>query len=225
MLRALFFDFNGVLIDDESIHFRTFQRVLKEEGIDLSENEYMETYLARDDKACFTGALKGAGRGVDPEKVTELIGRKSRYYDEAVSNGFAIFPGADTFIRTAAEKYPTGVVSGALRNEIDRALKELRLEGVFKVIVSAEDVKRSKPDPACYKLALERLNQTLKAENQIRPAECIVFEDATGGVIAAKRAGMKCIALLNTYNRSALKAADLCVASLGDLTLKELEAL
>jgi beta-phosphoglucomutase len=223
VLRAIFFDFNGVLVDDEAIHFKTFHHVLKEEGIDLTEEEYFATYLARDDRGCFTHAMKTAGKPMDQKKLDELIAHKSAFYDEEIEKDFTIFPSADLFVRKCAQKYPIGLVSGALRGEINYVLKEIKLDKIFTVIISTEDVESSKPDPECYEKALLKVNEARKTTPPIQPSECLVFEDAVGGIKSAKDAGMKCVALLNTYNQNDLKAADLCIQSFNGIDLAKIE--
>ena len=142
MLRAILFDFNGVLVDDEPIHFELFRQVLEEEGIVLTSEDYYAEYLGFDDRGCFNAAFAAAGRTLTPEALSRLIDRKSAYYQERIrQQGFPFFPGAGELIEAvAAADLSLGVVSGALRGEVEGALEQIGMRGYFKAVVTAEDV-------------------------------------------------------------------------------------
>ena len=91
MIRAVIFDFNGLLVNDESLHFELFREVLGEEGIALSEKEYHEKYLGYDDRGCFDAAIRAAGRASGDGIVADLIDRKARRYEQKAREGLRIF--------------------------------------------------------------------------------------------------------------------------------------
>src|SRR5919109_4423287 len=93
MLRAVIFDFNGIIVDDEPIHFKLFQRVLGEEGITLTEEAYYARYLGFDDRGAFTAGFRETNRSLTDEKLAELIERKAAYYQQAIRDHVEIFPG------------------------------------------------------------------------------------------------------------------------------------
>src|SRR5690242_10510023 len=122
MLRAVIFDFNGIIVNDEPIHFKLFQRVLGEEGITLTEDIYYARYLGFDDKGAFTAAHQDNGQPLTESKLADLIARKAVFYQEAIRNHVEIFPGVKSLIGELAPKLPLGVASGALRHEIETIL-------------------------------------------------------------------------------------------------------
>lgn len=221
MLRALIFDFNGIIVDDEPIHFQLFQRVLGEEGIDLTEEAYYARYLGFDDRGAFTTGFAEHRRALDDAKLAELIDRKAIYYQDAIRNHVAIFPGVNSLVASAAAILPLAVASGALRQEIETILAGAGLLRHFQAIVSAEDVERGKPEPEIFLKALAALN-IRQSGLQIAPADCLVIEDSREGIRGARRAGMKCLAVTNSHPAELLKEADAVVNSLEEVTLADL---
>ena len=89
---AVIFDFNGVLVDDEAIHFALFREVLAQEGVMITERDYHERYLGYDDRGCFEAALADAGQSADRERVDQLITQKARRYVEVAGQGLRFLP-------------------------------------------------------------------------------------------------------------------------------------
>ncbi|MEW6734979.1 MAG: HAD family phosphatase [Acidobacteriota bacterium] len=216
MLKAIIFDFDGVIANSEPTHFATFRRVMAEEGIDISQADYYQNYLAMDDRGAFTRALTQAGRQ-DLICVPELIKRKADYFQAHWQTEMVIYPDALAFIPTVANHYPLAINSGALRHEIELVLAQIKLRQHFSLIVSSEDVTNCKPDPEGYRLALARLN-TQYPKLTAQPEECLVIEDSVGGVASAIAAGMRCVAVTNTYAAQQLTQATSVVSSLNELT-------
>ena len=127
MLRAVIFDFNGIIVNDEPIHFRLFQRVLGEEGIPLTEEDYYARYLGFDDRGAFIAGYHDHHRELSDAKLTELIERKAVYYQEAIRNHVEIFPGVKSLVASLADSLPLAVASGALRQEIETILSTIGL--------------------------------------------------------------------------------------------------
>ena len=219
MLRAVIFDFNGIIVDDEPIHFRLFQRVFAEEGIDLNEAAYYQRYLGFDDRGAFLAGFRDHGRTVAAAKLRELIARKAEYYQKAIRNHAAIFPGVRALVEELSRTIPLAVASGALRQEIETILQTAGLLNHFRAIVSAEDVQQGKPEPEIFINALAALNAERGDAAAIAPTECVVIEDSKEGVRGARRAGMKCLAVTNSHPAELLKEADAIVASLEEVTL------
>lgn len=226
MLQAVIFDLNGVIVNDEPIHFRMFQQVLAEEGIPLSQEEYAERFLAMDDRGCFQAVLTDHGRPVTPAEVNRLIARKAQLYAETIQREFAVFPGAVEFVKATAQEYPIALATGALRQEAEFLLQQAGLKQEFSVMVTAEDTTAGKPDPQVYRLALERLNAQQPAYRpSIPPPACLVVEDSRHGVTGAHAAGMKCLAVTNSYPAETLAEADLVVPSLEHLQIHRVASL
>jgi HAD superfamily hydrolase (TIGR01509 family) len=224
MLRAVIFDFNGIIVDDEPIHFKLFQKVFREEGITLSEKVYYERYLGFDDRGAFTAGFRENKQPLDDAKLQQLIDRKADYYQDMIRNHVSIFPGVRSLVSALTEKLPLAVASGALRNEIETILETAGLLYAFKVIVSAEDVKRGKPAPEIFLKALAELNAG-EGAHSIEAANCVVIEDSKEGVRGARHAGMKCLAVTNSYPAELLREANLVVKSLEEVTLPVLQKL
>ncbi len=228
VLRALLFDFNGVLVDDEPIHLELFQKVLGEEGIALSREEYYAEYVGYDDRGCFAILLEQAGQSADPTRLMRLIARKATYYQERIhQQGYPFFPGAVELVQAAAGVGMTlGVVSGALREEVEGALRQAALRHLFRVLITAEDVAESKPDPEGYRRALEVLNSTPPLPERLyHPHEVLAVEDTPAGLKAAAGAGLVTLGIAHTYSEAELAAADLVAPSLHGLGLERLQAM
>jgi beta-phosphoglucomutase len=225
MLRAIIFDFNGIIVDDEPIHFELFKRVLNEEGIGLTETDYYARYLGCDDRGAFTIAYREHGRALTNLKLAQLIERKAAYYREDIKTKIRVFPGVQRLVPNLAKKFPLAVASGALRNEIKVILSSIGLFDEFRAIVSAEDVVRGKPEPEIFLKALARLNLALNSDHAISPAECLVIEDSKEGIRGARRAGMRCLAVTNSHPAELLNEADCVVSSLEGVSQPQLEAI
>ncbi len=225
MIRALIFDFNGVLVDDEPLHYELFAQVLGEEGVKLAEADYYRHYIGFDDRGCFQAALAQAGRPSDPLLLMRLITRKATYYRERIrAEGYPFFAGACALVKSAAQAgLPLCVVSGALREEVEGALVQAGVSEHFKALITAEDVQAGKPDPEGYQRALEALNSRPPLPDRlIHPHEALAIEDTPAGLAAAAAAGLSTAGVAQTHPASALAEADLVVGSLARAELRDL---
>jgi HAD superfamily hydrolase (TIGR01509 family) len=222
MLRAVIFDFDGVITDSEILHFRAFNAVLAPHGFELTKHEYYKDYLGMADKDCFK-ALIGEGRlRLQEAQIPVLIQQKTRLFEQLARTEGRIIEGVREFLDVLARaQVPIAICSGALRPEIELILEEAGLRGHFDIIVSAEEVHRGKPDPEGFLLTLQRLNDIWP--DPIAPEYCVVIEDSHWGLKAARAAGMRTIAVTNTYEPAQLKQADKIVARLDQLTMAELQ--
>lgn len=228
MLRAVLFDFNGVLVDDEPIHLEVFQKVLGEEGIPLAAEDYYRSYLGLDDLSCFAAVLREAGEKPEPSRLVRLIARKAAYYQNRIwTSGYPFFPGAVELVEElAAAGRMLGIVTGALLEEVEGALRQAGLRDRFKVLVTAEDVSAVKPDPEGYRRALEALNSRPPLpERLIHPHEVLAVEDSPAGLAAAAESGLVTLGVAQTYTADRLHGADAVAESLRGLTLGRLEQL
>jgi HAD superfamily hydrolase (TIGR01509 family) len=222
VLRAILFDFNGVLVDDEPLHCDLLCRILGEEGIELDEQQYYRSFVGLDDRKSFRLALERAGREIDEIQLMRLMARKATYYQERVrADGFPFFPGALALVREAAARGLTlGVVSGALRAEIEGALRHGDVADLVKTVVAAEDVDATKPDPGCYLRALQELNgRPPLPERLFHPHEVVAIEDTPIGIAAAAAAGVVVLGVTHTYPASELGEADDIVERVADVTV------
>lgn len=217
-LRALIFDFDGVIANTEPLHFAGLRQTLREIGIELTEAEYYADYLGYDDRGCFIAALSANHRPIDPADITQLMKRKAVAYLESVKHHQVIFPGIPEFVRTAARVYPLAIASGALRHEIEYILEEAGLRETFLHITSAEDVTKGKPDPQPFLVTLKALQQH---DVSLTTSSCLVIEDSLPGIHGAKAAGMKVLAVTNTHTVQDLHEAHAITHSLKETSLED----
>lgn len=224
MIQAVFFDFNGVVVDDEPLHMKAYTETLREEGVELTEADYLDS-LGMDDATFVRAAYARAGR---EEELTEeilrrVIGREAAKHRELLGDTPPLFPGVVTFVKALARLHPLGIVSMSTREQVDHTLALAGLTPYFTVHVTAEDVDACKPDPSCYRRALELLNAKRSGEAHVLPHgpdECLVIEDSPPGIRAGRAAGMRTLGVTNTVAERALReaGADVVTRSLFDWT-------
>ncbi|HZC67890.1 MAG TPA: HAD family phosphatase [Nitrospirales bacterium] len=219
MLKAIIFDFDGVLADTEPLHFKMFQRVLHEEGLPLSEQDYYQKYVGLDDNGCFQALLSAHERPAPPETVRRLVERKAVLMLEQIKVSPVVYPGIEDFVKRAAGNYRLSIVSGALRHEVEFILESVGLRSSFEHITAAEDVRNGKPDPEGYLHALQALNRRVA----VQASDCLVIEDTIAGIQAAHAAGMRCLAVSTTYPADQLVGADAVASALKGYDLEALE--
>jgi beta-phosphoglucomutase len=205
MIRALIFDFNGVLADDDPIHMQAFREVAREEGLEFTDEEYLDRYLPLNDRDCFRTLYENNSRILPVSKLQELIQRKSVYYFRAIADRPVMFESAAAAVHAAAGKVPLAIASGAKLNEIRHILSEAGLHGCFTAIVAAEDVEFGKPHPEPFLRALDKLRER---EPSLKASECVAIEDSIGGIQSAHKAGMRCVAVAHSYGRDRLLTAN-----------------
>ena len=225
MIRAVIFDFNGVLVDDEHVHFELLRDILADQGIAMTEEAYQAEYLGYDDRGCFEVALQRAGKPADRDLVDSLIERKASHYITVAERGLKTFAGAADSVRRLAERWPVAICSGALLNEIEFALERYGLRDEICAIVAAEHTQRCKPDPEGYFLALDALRD--ECGEDVEAGHCLVIEDSLAGIQAGKAAGMWTIGVTHTYPADALRhaGADAVLETLEDLTVDWVKSL
>jgi HAD superfamily hydrolase (TIGR01509 family) len=213
---ATLFDYNGVLVDDEIVHLHAFRDVLAALGIDVSEQDYWERYLGFDDLGAFRAMLEDAGRPASARELADLVEAKRPFYLARAKAALRAFDGAAEVVRRRASLAPVGIVSGALRDEIELGLELLGIVGEIAFVVSAEETRACKPDPEGYLIAKKRLADLI-ADGAER---AVVVEDSLAGVRAAKAAGLSCIAVAHSYAEDELQAAgaDAVVTRIAELT-------
>lgn len=226
MLQAVIFDFDGVIADSEPLHLRAYQSVLHAEGIELDKKDYYGRYLGYDDAGLFEALATDRGIAVSTGTIDKWIASKSRIVEEMLSNHSVVFPGATSCVKMFSERVPLAIASGALEPEIAMVLEHAGLSSCFEAIASASDGVRGKPAPDLYLLAIAKLRERLKGQtpsDPLDPASCVAIEDSHWGLEAARRAGLRCVAVTHTYPAAELGRADLIVDRLSDLTLSSVE--
>ncbi|HEY6081767.1 MAG TPA: HAD family phosphatase [Polyangiaceae bacterium] len=224
MFPATFFDFNGILVNDEQVHLETFREVLATLGVELSEQDYLQRYLGFDDAGAFRAVLADAGRPASEQQIAELIEAKRPLYMQRARAALPTFPGAAELVRLCASAGPALVVSGALRDEVELGLEVLGVRSSIQHIVAAEDTQACKPDPEGYLLAKRWLSERGQGAAAGR---ALVIEDSLAGVQAAKAAQLPCIGVAHTYTAEELQGAgaDAVAAKLADIDQALLQGL
>jgi beta-phosphoglucomutase len=211
---AVIFDFDGVLVDTEPMHYRAFFEVLDPLGMGFPWKEYVAIYMGFDDRDAFREAFRAKGVDLDDANLAKLVAAKSRAFLDGIRNGVTAFPGAVPMIESLhAAGRPLALCSGALRCDIDPILAGLGVARCFDVIVSADDVRRSKPDPESYALAFRRLSETY-LPSLTDHGKSIAVEDTPAGIRSAKGAGLRVLAVTNSYGEAELAEADWITDSL-----------
>lgn len=217
MLSAVIFDFDGIIVDSEPMHFRAFNEVLNPMELNITWDDYCETYIGFDDRDAFRTVFKENDRKICNNDLSDLIEKKAEIFQKYIENGEAEpLPGAVELIKSIPVRLPVALCSGALREDIDPIITRLGIADIFTVIVTAEDTDKSKPDPAPYQLALEKLEID-------DPATAIAIEDTPAGIVSAKGAGLKVLAVTNSYDRAYLMEADAVTDSLEHVSRPTLE--
>jgi len=223
-LDALIFDFDGVIVDSEPVHMATFQQVLRDEGIEMSSEDYYGKYLGFDDHDCFKAVGSDHDRPFSDAEIRRLTEAKTQLVLQEFQTSIKALPGAVELIRKIARtRTPLAICSGSLREEIQVASESIGVRDCFKVIIAAEDVQRGKPDPEGYRLALEQLAPF--AASGPTAATSVVIEDSPAGIQSAAALGIKVLAVSTSYPAAELTDADRIVASLADITPADLEEL
>jgi beta-phosphoglucomutase len=220
-LRAVLFDFDGVLVNSEPLHFAALRDALAPEGVTIDEQEYAQTYLAYDDWEAARIALARNGRSHDSEHVAAVAARKAALF-EAMLAHIPLFPGARELVLTLSAEYPLAIASGARRCEIESMLAGVGLLDAFSTIVGADDVESTKPHPEPYLTAMRRLDGRAPG---LVPAECLVFEDSMAGIASALAAGMTVVAVAHSYASEQLSAAHHVIPSFEGLAVPALRSL
>jgi len=219
-VQAVIFDFDGIVVDSEPLHHRAFGRVLAPLGLDFSWEMYRDIYLGFDDRDVFRERFKRDGRPLGDALLLALMANKAQAFIDIVrEGGVTPYSGVVTLIQQLSAYLPIAICSGALRSDIEPILDILGLSDVFPVMVTADQVHVSKPDPESYRLAVERLRQQFP-ERVTDPACCVAIEDTPAGIEAATRAGLKVVAVTNTYAASELITAHRIVDSLANVDIK-----
>lgn len=200
-LKAVLFDFNGVIINDEPLHEKLIEQILIEENLRPIPGEFQQVCLGRSDRVCLTELVNRRGRVVSESYLIQLMQRKAQAYQQQLDSmqKLPLYSGLDDLIfQVRSLHLKLAIVSGAMRSEIELVLNRANLAPHFPVIVAGDDITTSKPEPDGYLLAVERLNQEYP-DLQLQPSECLAIEDTPAGIQAAKRAGISVVGVANTY--------------------------
>ena len=228
MIKAIFFDFNGVIIDDETIQMKAYQEILRGHQIDLTEEWYMSA-LGMDDRTFVKAMFDRAKRPLTDPVLETVLGEKTDMHRQMIEDELPLFPGVLTFLKAASREFSLGLVSMANKTEVGYVFQRANLTPLFSIIVTAGDASACKPAPDCYLTGLTKLNEKRQHERKLPllPSECLAIEDSPPGIQSARAAGMRTLGITNTVSEEALRAAGANVvsASLADWTVDAVKLL
>lgn len=219
MLDAIVFDFDGVIVDTEPVHYRAFLEVVGPMGVDFGYDHYLREYVGYDDRDGFRAMCGEIGVEPDEARLAELIRAKAEAFIRLAGQTVEPFPGVVELIESSSVAMPIAICSGALRSDIEAALAGIgdgRLLDRFAAVVTAEEVARSKPDPQSYALAVERLG--------VLPGSALAIEDTPAGLVSARDAGLRTLGVTTTHPAEELEIAERIVPSLGGVTPEQLQS-
>lgn len=224
MLKAVIFDFDGVITDSEILHLRAFNKVLAQFDVEIKKKDYYSKYLGYTDIDCYRHLIKDGFIKVDKNKIAELVEQKDLVFKKLAQTEGRTIDGVREFLNMLKQNHiHIAICSGALLSEIELMLDEAKLRSYFETIVAAEHVKKGKPHPEGFLRTLKRLNKSRKV--QISVKQCVVIEDSQWGLQAAKAAGMHSVAVTNSYGAEQLHLAEKIVDNLKDLRMEDLQNL
>lgn len=226
MLKAVLFDFNGIIINDERFHSQLVEQILIEENLRPQSGEFRQVCLGRSDRTCLNELLTRRGRVLSESYLTQLVNRKTQAYQQQIKQleKLPLYPGLEDLIfQLRAKELKLAVVSNSPLEEVKLVLNRATLAEYFKVLVGADEVTTAEPELDGYFLAVERLNQ-LYPELNLRVVECLAIEHTPVGIEAAQRAGMQVVGVAHTYPFHMLqRLADWTVDYLCDLEIERLQ--
>lgn len=220
MIRAIVFDFDGVIADTEPLHFRAFEKVLAETPWQITEEQYFTRYLGLTDKAMLERLTSDRNTPFAAGQLAELLQKKYEYYLAMIANGIEPTPGLLSFMQTIPPECPVAICSGARHREIELILAHMGIRERFVNVVSSEDVRTSKPDPSGYLLTLKYLRERV---SRLEASEVLAIEDSPLGIEAAALAGMKTMAIQPAHSRVNVSRADAQVPDFVGINFAQLQ--
>jgi beta-phosphoglucomutase len=225
MLDAVIFDFDGIIVDTEPLHYRAFQEVLAPLGLGYSWQDYLDRYIGFDDRDALRNVFSSVGKALADGELVKLVEEKGAAFQRIIASGVVDpYPGVDELLRALSGRIPLALCSGALPSDIGPILMRLGITGIFDVIVTAADVQSSKPDPESYSLAVARLKEA-HPDRGINAENCLAIEDTPAGIASARGAGLKVLAVANSYPEGELSGAAQVVETLAGVDLQSLSLL
>ena len=200
-LKAVLLNFNGVIINDEAIHQELINNILLEENLRPDDDDYKQYCWGKSDRTCLKSILASRGRILPDKYINKLIATKTTAYRQKIEQlaTLPLYPNLIEFLtQLKTQGLIIGLVTGALRSEVEFILQKAEIAQYFTIIIGGDDLEASKPEADSYLLAIERLNQQQPQLN-LQPSECLAIEDTTVGIAAAKKAGVQVVGISHTY--------------------------
>ena len=213
-VEAVIWDMDGVIADTGPYHLSAWQEVFRQRGVKFTEEDFKRNFGRKND----TIIRDALGEQIAQGEIDSIAREKEKTFRRVIGQKIKTFPGAVELLQSLKQhRFKMAIASSTPIENIRLITGSLGIDNCFQSIISDKDVTEGKPSPQGFLLAAQRLG--------VEPRNCIVIEDAMAGVAAAKRAGMRCLAITNTHPRQSLKQADLIVDTLEAVTVNDLEKL
>jgi HAD superfamily hydrolase (TIGR01509 family) len=190
MIKAIFWDNDGILVDTERLYFAATKKTLKTVDIDLTREMYINNFLIRGNGTWHLASEKG----LTSDDIDKLRNERNALYGQMLECECKIIDGAREVIEGLYGKYLMGIVTSSRKDHFDLIHKPLGLLKYFDFILTGDDYKKFKPDPEPYLLAVEK--------SGFNKEECIAIEDSERGLISAKAAGIHCFVIPNELTKN-----------------------
>jgi len=224
VLKAVIFDFDGVISDSEPCHLAAYNEILADFGIQISKDQYYAEYLGFTDYELLKDIKKRYKTDFKGISIEQLIEQKAEVFQELIRQTDHLIDGIVELIEELKKNnIKVAINSGAIAADIKVMLAGCPIGNSFDVIVCADDVTKGKPDPQGYRLTLEKLNAV--SDSPISAKQCVVIEDSHWGIVSAKKAGMHVIAVTNSYAADQLKDAEMIIDSVRQLKISDMQKL
>ncbi len=226
-IRAIVFDFDGVIADTERLHHESLAAVAEPLGVAMDYEHYLRHYVSFDDRDCMRALLAEVAGGapllegapeLEAEQMAVLLAEKATAFERALERPVPTIPGVEKFLGQVPGEMPVAIATGSSRRDLTTVLARLGLGERFAVTVCADDVSRSKPDPQTYRRAVERLSAA-RPEMQLKPEQCLAIEDTPGGIESARGAGLRVLGLTTTCPADRLLRAHRLAADFRELSM------
>ncbi len=213
-LKAVLWDMDGVIADTAALHCRSWQMAFTKRGVDFTEEDFKNHFGQRND----TIIRSQIGKDISNEIIEAIARDKEEGFRKDARGKLSPFEGVLNLLKIISHHgFLCAIASSAPLENVQMILEELDIKSYFRAIVHGKEVNEGKPSPEVFLKAAQKLD--------VSPQDCIVIEDATAGVKAARAAGMRCIAVTNTHPAGKLVEADLVVASLVLIGIDDLNKL
>jgi len=211
---CIIFDMDGVLADTGPIHYQSWKRLANEIGVEFTREFFEETFGQK--SIPITKRL--VGNQIEKTKIRRWANLKEKYYREMIRDKISPLPGViSLIIDLKKHKCKLAVASSGPPENVELLIESLNIRKYFEIFITAADVENGKPKPDAFLIAADKLNAN--------PKNCVVIEDAPVGIEAAKRAGMKCIALTTTHSEEELKDANIILPDLSEIMYEDIKQL
>lgn len=211
-MKAVIFDYDGVIVDSFEANYLAWKRYFNEKGWTGFSKEYLEELYGSGIQSIARPILKKNGI-VETDTLMKGLIKTKTAYAESYINEVVLIDGVKVFLQSL-DGLRLAISTGNGKEFVEAVNRKFDIKSLFELVVSSEDVSKGKPEPEGFLIAAERL--------AISPSECVVFEDHPAGVLAARRAGMKCIAITTTKPASDLSLADMVIDSYSELSLAKI---